>query len=129
MNLSPLQRTVHAANLPLDRLVANPNIPEAEKVKEVARQFEAVLLRQILQQARKHVVPSDLEPDSTARSIYDDLLNQQLADAISRSGAFGLAKALQAQLTRQILPPSAAKPTDNPAEPTRPAPSDAPPAL
>jgi Rod binding domain-containing protein len=129
MNVHPLQRALHAADLPLDRLVANPNIPEAEKVKEVARQFEAVLLRQILQQARHRVFQSDLETDSTARSIYDDLLNHQLAEAISRSGAFGLANALERQLIRQVLPASAEGPTQNPTEPTRPSAPDAPPAL
>lgn len=129
MNVSPLQRAVHTADLPLDRLVANPNIPEADKVKELARQFEAVLLRQILQQARQPVFRSDLESDSTARSIYDDLINHQLAEAISRSGSFGLAKALQAQLTRQVLPTSAEGQIQGPAEPRRPSPPEAPPVL
>ncbi len=32
------------------------------------------------------------------------MINNQLADSISRSGAFGLAKSLQAQLVHQVLP-------------------------
>jgi len=34
------------------------------------------------------------------------MVNNQLADKISRSGEFGLAKSLQAQLVRQVLPGS-----------------------
>ena len=32
------------------------------------------------------------------------MINNQLADSISRSGAFGLARSLQGQLGRQVLP-------------------------
>ena len=31
------------------------------------------------------------------------MINNQLADSISRSGAFGLAKSLQAQMVHQVL--------------------------
>jgi Rod binding domain-containing protein len=32
------------------------------------------------------------------------MINNQLADCISRSGSFGLAKSLQGQLAHQVLP-------------------------
>jgi len=86
--------------LPLDMLAANPNVSDSDKVGEVARQFEAVLLRQILQEARKSDDPGD---DTTVSGIYDDMINNQLADTISRSGEFGLARGLKAQLTHQVL--------------------------
>jgi Rod binding domain-containing protein len=72
-------------------------------VAEVARQFEAVLLRQILQDIRKPVL-APAEGDATANGIYADMINNQMADSISRSGGFGLAKSLAAQLTHQVLP-------------------------
>ena len=71
---------------------------------EVSRQFEAVLLRQILQETRKSSVSPSSSADASASGIYDDMINNQLADSISRSGSFGLARSLQGQLARQVLP-------------------------
>jgi len=99
MNVSNTQPKVQAAQVPLEMLAGNPNISDADKVGEVARQFEAVLLRQILQEARK----SDSSDDKMASGVYDDMVNNQLADTISRSGDFGLAKSLKTQLTHQVL--------------------------
>jgi len=67
-------------------------------------QVEAVLLRQILSETRKTVIASSETPESNVTSIYNDMVNNQLADKISRSGEFGLAKSLQAQLVHQVLP-------------------------
>jgi Rod binding domain-containing protein len=104
MDISPLKPHVQVADLPIEQLAGNKNISEADKVGEVCRQFEAVLLRQILQETRKTVVSSSVTEDSNASGIYNDMINNQLADSISKSGAFGLAKSLQAQLTHQVLP-------------------------
>lgn len=105
MDVGAITSNLNPANLPLDQLAANPNISEGAKVMEASRQFEAVFLRQILSEARKTVISSG-EKESTANGIYDDMVNNQLADDISRSGEFGLAKSLQAQLVHQVLPPS-----------------------
>jgi len=110
MNISPLQPAIKASDVPLDQLARNPNISQKDKVGEACRQFEAVLLRQILGEARKSVVSGGGEEQSTTNGIYDDMVNNQLADSISRSGAFGLAKSMEAQLARQVLPhPDAVK--------------------
>ena len=104
MNLLPLQPRVKAADVPLNDLAANKHISDQEKVAEVSRQFEAVLLRQILQETRKSSVSSSSPADASVSGIYDDMINNQLADSISRSGSFGLARSLQGQLARQVLP-------------------------
>ena len=104
MEIPPLTPQVKASVLPFDKLVSSENVPDSEKVKEVCKQFEAVLLRQILGEARKTVISSSDNPDSNTTGIYNDMVNNQLADSISRSGAFGLAKSLQTQLVHQVLP-------------------------
>jgi Rod binding domain-containing protein len=86
----------------MEKLAGNPNIPQDEKVREVSRQFEAVLLRQILSEARKPVIAGGQQ--SSSSGVYDDMINNQMADDISRSGGFGLAKSLQTQLVHQVLP-------------------------
>lgn len=103
MDIMPLKPGVNAANLPIEQLAANPNISQKDKVTEACRQFEAVLLRQILGDARKTVISSG-QQESTVTGIYNDMVTKQLADSISHSGAFGLAKSLESQLVRQVLP-------------------------
>jgi len=107
MDIPPVQSSVKASAVPFDQLAGNPNVSESDKVKEACRQFEAILLRQILGESRKTVIkPSAGEEDSNEKDIYNDMIDNQLADSISRSGSFGLAKSLEKQLVRQVLPKS-----------------------
>lgn len=113
MHISPLSHAPCAADLPLERLAASAHLAEADKVREVCRQFEAVLLRHILAEGRKTVFRSKFNADSVPSGIYQDLVNAQLADSISRSGALGLARELEAQLsppTRAARPAAPARP-------------------
>ena len=109
MNVASLLHTAKAEDLPLEQLAGNKSLSEAEKVGEVSRQFESVLLRQILGQARKTVFRSTTNPDSMTAGIYQDLVTSQLADSISRSGSFGLARSLETQLAKQTLSSTAAE--------------------
>lgn len=109
IDISPIQRQVKAAELPLDRLAASSQVPEKDKVAEVSRQFEAVLLRQILSQAHKPLFKAGLlGGGGTTSSIYQDMVTQQLADRISEGGTFGFAKALQTQMSFPEAPLSEA---------------------
>jgi flagellar protein FlgJ len=121
MDVLPLQPRVNAADLPLEQLAGNANVPEKEKIAETCRQFEAVLLRQILGEARKTVINDGEEHDPAVDGIYNDMVTNQLADSISRSGAFGLAKSLESQLVRQYVHTPA-----NPALAATPAPASEP---
>lgn len=104
MNVPILQRHVEAAQLPLERLASSTHLTEAEKMAEVSRQFEAILLRQVLSEAQKPVFQSAFSSSSIAGDIYRDLITHELAERISRSGSFGLATALETQLQRQSKP-------------------------
>ena len=102
MNVLASHPRIEASQLPLESLAGNASISDADKVAEVSRQFEAVLLRQIMQDIRKPVL-APAEGDATTTGIYSDMINNQMADSISRSGGFGLAKSLAGQLTHQVL--------------------------
>lgn len=104
MDIPAIQSHVKASVLPFDKLAANPNVTQQQKVEEACRQFEAVLLRKILGEARKSVLASTSGQSASVSGIYDDMINNQMAESISRSGAFGLAKSLQPQLIHQVLP-------------------------
>ena len=100
MEVNPLQRKIVASDIAPEQLAGNPRLTQEQKVAEASRQFEAVLLRQILGESQKTVIPSEFSDNSTAAGIYQDLVTSTLADNISKSGAFGLAKTFEQQLNR-----------------------------
>lgn len=102
MQLTPLPRPTRAADAPIERLAGSGKLSEREKIAEVSRQFEAVLLRQILTQAQKTHFPSKLSGNPATSGIYQDMAVNQLADSISKSGAFGLARSIEQQLQHEL---------------------------
>ncbi len=108
MELAALPSRTVAPNLPLDRLAENKSLTEQEKVAEAGRQFEAVLLRQILGEAMKPVFKSKFTNQSAQSGIYQDMVVNQMADNVTRAGGLGLATSLNRDLTRQLS--SALKP-------------------
>ena len=104
MQISSLNtHTVRAADLPLEKLATNPSVSEKEKVAEVSRQFETVLLRQILAQAQKPLFNAPLAAGGSGSAIYQDMITQELADRISRGGSFGFANVLEKQLSHEFV--------------------------
>jgi len=103
MEVNPIQRQIVASDIAPEQLAGNSRLTEKQKIGEASRQFEAVLLRQILGDSQKTVIKSEFSDSSTAAGIYQDLITNTLADSISKSGAFGLAKTFEQQLNR---PPS-----------------------
>ena len=101
MEISPLNGKVQASAIPFEQLAGNPNVSQKDKINEACRQFEAILLRQVIGETRKTVIHTPGEDDSNEKDIYNDMINNELADNISRSGSFGLAKSLESRLVRQ----------------------------
>ena len=108
-----------ASDLPLEKLAGNYTLSGPEKLHEVSRQFEAILVRQIIGEAQKPVFKSKFNATGVAGDVYRDLITQQTADQISRSGSLGLARALETQLQRQFKmdPKTAAQAPDSSAPP------------
>ncbi len=102
MEIPAFSSAANLANLPVEKIADHSALSERAKVAELSRQFEAVLLRQILGEAQKTIFPSDANPQSFGGQIYRDMLTEQLADSISQSGDFGLARSLEIQLGRQL---------------------------
>jgi Rod binding domain-containing protein len=91
---------VQSPPLPLEALASNTRIPEGQRLNEACRQFESVLLRQILAEGQKPTIPSKMNLNSNNSSIYHDMINAQMADQMSQNGGVGLARALSNQLGR-----------------------------
>jgi len=100
MNVTPLQARIVASEIAPEQLAGNSSLTQEQKIGEASRQFEAVLLRQILAASQKTVIPSEFSDSSTAAGIYQDLITNTLADSMSKSGKFGLARIFEQQLNR-----------------------------
>jgi Rod binding domain-containing protein len=100
MEVNPLQRKIAAEDIAPERLAGNSRLTQDQKITEASRQFESILVKQILSDSQKTVIKSEFSDDSTPAGIYQDLVTKTLADNISKSGAFGLAKTFEQQLNR-----------------------------
>ena len=100
MNVTPLPSRIVASDIAPEQLAGNTCLSQDQKIGEASRQFEAVLLRQILADSQKTVLPSEFSDNSTAAGIYQDLITNTLADNISKSGTFGLSRIFEQQLSR-----------------------------
>jgi Rod binding domain-containing protein len=90
--------TMSANHLAIEHLAQNNKLTEAEKIGEVARHFEAILLRQFLKEATKPLMDQNEGMSVAQKSIYQDMITKTLADSMSQSGQFGLSQAFRHQL-------------------------------
>ncbi len=102
MEVTSFKPSINAATLPVEKLAGNSQLSQEAKVGELSRQFEAVLLRQILTEAQKNSLGPKASDQSSSKEIYRDMITNQLAESISQSGAFGLARALAPQLSHEV---------------------------
>lgn len=69
------------------------NLPEAEQIKAAAGQFEAIILRQLLQESM-----GKLAGDGGPGNVYGFMLTDVLANKLSEGGGLGLGSILEQQL-------------------------------
>jgi Rod binding domain-containing protein len=74
---------------------ATPHKDSPERIQDAARQFEALLISQLLRDARE--AHGD-DQDQTTSSIHE-MAEQQLAAAMSSGGGLGLAKLITSGLS------------------------------
>ncbi len=99
MNITNIQSKFDASNVPVESLAGNKNLSEDQKIAEASRQFEAILVRQFLNESQKTVIQSSFSDNSASAGIYQDMVTNQLADSLTRHGGIGLAKTFEQQLT------------------------------
>ena len=69
--------------------------PEVQR-KQVAQQFEAILVRQLLGKTLTSMVG---QSNDASTSVYGDMLTDSFAQQLTRGGGLGLASLLEKQLT------------------------------
>ncbi len=89
------------AKLSPEKLSQSSSLTDDAKAEELGYQFEALLLKKILNDAQKPLFGGGLIKSDAVNSIYQDQVTTQLADAIVHSSSIGLAPYLRDQLVQQ----------------------------
>ena len=110
MNITPISSTTGVAGMQPELEVAanangRPGVKPAD-TKEVARQFEAILVKQILTESMKGLIEGP-----KGQQGYGYFISEALADGITKGGGLGLRSILESQLRQQVQPESAQKVT------------------
>lgn len=82
----------------LQRMVHSRVHDQAHKVQSAAAQFEAMLVRQFLNEALAPLSQGLDGSTSLSRDLYKDLLSDTLAQTVARQGGLGFSSLLQQQL-------------------------------
>jgi flagellar protein FlgJ len=94
-----------------------------EKISGVAKQFEALLVGQILKSAREASgggwMGNEDDQDDQTGSLVMEMAEQGLSQAIAAHGGLGIAKMVTANLERGSLPTSAKTPNSDSEGPPR----------
>jgi Rod binding domain-containing protein len=92
---------IHAAPAPLSGSPSASSKDSPEKIGKAAKDFEALLIAQMLKSARESGggMTGDSDEQDETNSTVLELGEQQMAQALSNSGGLGLAKMVVAGLT------------------------------
>ena len=78
----------------------NANLNQQEKLKQKAREFEAIFVQQVFKSMRQTIPEGKLLPRGNAEQIYTDFQDMEAAKRLSEQGGIGLAEMLVEQLQK-----------------------------
>ena len=89
MTTMAIDSTIGTIALQQQRLDAASPTQATDDARDTAKQFEALLLKTMLKSMRAST-PGDSLLNNEQADLYLDMLDQQIAQEISKSGTFGL---------------------------------------
>lgn len=95
-------------------LSTSPTATDRQKLSAVAKQFEAIFMRQMLSAARKTDFGGDKLFSGQALDTFNQMQDEHFADVTAQSGTLGLASIIEAQMAR-FLPAGTSAATAEPA--------------
>ncbi len=75
---------------------------EAERLAEVAKEFEALMVEMMIKSMRQNVPESPLFGESNAREIFQDMLDGEYARLMVNRTGFGISESLVRQLGKKL---------------------------
>ena len=87
----------------LAKAAQSPSATDADraKIKDLAEQFESMLIAQMLKEMRHGMLSDDEQEQGLGAGTFIDSMDSQLGLALSRSGGLGLAESLRRAIDRQ----------------------------
>ncbi len=77
-----------------------PQVSEAEQLRQVAQDFETIFVKQMLDSMRSTLNPENRLVDTgMAGEFYEDMLYDEYAQMMSKTGGFGLADLIVKQFS------------------------------
>ena len=89
---------------------------EDVKLRKACQDFEAVLMKQMLSKMRDTVPENDLFGSSEEEKFFLDMMDQETAQQIAKSGSMRIAEILYKQLSGEIYIQNTAKALDKPVD-------------
>jgi Rod binding domain-containing protein len=89
--------------------IAQPGSPSPGELEKVSQEFEALLMRQMVEAMRKTTGAEESE----GNQMVDHLIEDSLANHLARSGGIGLAKSLTATVGGGEIAPHQINPLPN----------------
>jgi flagellar protein FlgJ len=74
---------------------------EAEKVRKAARDFEALMLGQMLRSMRQASLPGSSPLTGQGQRLYQEVMDDEVARTLAKSGGLGLADMIARDLVRR----------------------------
>ena len=95
------QPTTLGGTSDLGRLANHTHLKEEEKMEAVAKEFEVMLVKQVLKSAQQPLTESGSTffPTQGTGAIYGDMMIDTLSGSVGRAGQLGLARLFQQQLS------------------------------
>ena len=111
MNISSSATFAHERSSTAGLRPASLNAPTPpQKLREAGRQFEALLITQLLQSARSNGAGWLGAPEDSTSDCATDFAEQQFAEALASSGGLGIARMIETSLREPAPPPEPSAP-------------------
>lgn len=94
----PTQRLVNSASSPLLKDVS----PQRAELRKAAEGFEAIMVRKMLSTARAATFAEDTPLTGGGLKQFEAMRDEHFADLAAASGAFGFARSIEAQLSKDL---------------------------
>jgi len=89
------------SNMDLTQLANHSQLSEKDKLEAAAKEFEVMLVKQVLKSAQQPLTESGSTffPTQGTGAIYGDMMIDTLSGSVGRAGQLGLARLFQQQLS------------------------------
>ena len=100
MNISIDPRAVISKTSSKDK-ATDPNNPKLKSLRKSCREFEAVYINEMYKTMRKTVPESSLFKSDMANTLYQEMMDMEMARETASGDGVGIGKAMYEQLKKQ----------------------------